>query len=54
MSKKYLAVDEDDETALHLLAKCEWDLRKHAEKSVSSKKNPEIKIHNFKSMQFLK
>ncbi|XP_034272254.1 centrosomal protein of 72 kDa isoform X4 [Pantherophis guttatus] len=54
MSKKYLAVDEDDETALRLLAKCEWDLRKHAEKSISSKKVPEVKIHNLKSIYEMK
>ncbi|XP_026534146.1 centrosomal protein of 72 kDa [Notechis scutatus] len=54
MSKKYLAVDEDDEAALRLLAKCEWDLRKHAEISVSSKKNPEVELHNLKSIYEMK
>ncbi|XP_032091785.1 centrosomal protein of 72 kDa [Thamnophis elegans] len=54
MSKKYLAVDEDDETALRLLAKCEWDLRKHAEISLSSKKDPEVELHNLKSIYEMK
>ncbi|XP_058038687.1 centrosomal protein of 72 kDa [Ahaetulla prasina] len=54
MSKRYLAVDEDDETALRLLAKCEWDLRKHAETSVSSKKDPEVELHSLKSIYEMK
>ncbi|XP_039220198.1 centrosomal protein of 72 kDa-like isoform X2 [Crotalus tigris] len=54
MSKKYLAMDEDDETALRLIAKCEWDLRKHAKISESSKKDPEVDFHNLKSIYEMK
>lgn len=46
-------MDEDDETALRLIDKCEWDLRKHAKISESSKKEPEVELHNLKSMHFL-
>ncbi|XP_070586172.1 centrosomal protein of 72 kDa isoform X2 [Erythrolamprus reginae] len=51
MSKKYLAVDEDDEK---ILAKSEWDLRKHAKICVSSKKDPEVELHSFKSVYEMK
>ncbi|KAM6451668.1 centrosomal protein of 72 kDa [Liasis olivaceus] len=54
MSKKCLAVDEDDEAVLNVIAKCEWDLRKHAGIPGSSKKDPEVELHNLKSIYEMK
>ncbi|XP_053117357.1 centrosomal protein of 72 kDa isoform X2 [Hemicordylus capensis] len=46
MSRKCSVMDEDDESVLNLIAKCEWDLRNPLGVTGSTKRDPAVEFHN--------
>ncbi|XP_072860016.2 centrosomal protein of 72 kDa isoform X1 [Pogona vitticeps] len=50
MSKKCLAMDEDDEAVLNFIAKCSWDVHKPPGITGSSKRNPAVEFHDLNSI----